>query len=285
MNPNLKVSFAPSANTRLSLVGSARRETQANTVLLPDNQLVNVDDSMHYARVGDQLSVGTSRYYQAGISQRLGRTSELELVSFGTRRFGGTLPFLAIFEFRPGYEVLQVDDEQTGTRGYRVSWNQAIAPGVKGSLSYVRANALGLSRGSLTAMAFDGPSMRDMLRRHNYNLLAAQVETIIPRSQTTLTALVKLIPDGRPISTLDPYSDTYETGNQGVNIFLRQIIPVPVSILNFVGLDFLTRPRLEALLDVRNLVNHNLGVLHTPHGDVVLVRAPRSVRGGIAVKF
>jgi hypothetical protein len=285
LNPNLKISLAPVRGTRINLVGSARRETLANTVALPDGQSVNLDDSMHYARVGDQLSIGTSRYYQAGIAQRLGLGSEVELVGFGTRRFGGTLPFLAVFEFRPGYDVLQVDDEQTGSRGYRLSWHQSFAPGVKGSLSYVRANALGLSPGTLTAVAFDGPSMRNMLRRHDYNLVAAEVEAIIPRSQTTLTALVKLVPDGRPISTLDPYSDSYETGNQGVNLFLRQIIPLPMSLLNFVGLDFLAKPRLEALLDVRNLINHNLGVLHTAEGDIVLVRAPRSVRGGIAVKF
>ncbi len=93
------------------------------------------------------------------------------------------------------------------------------------------------------------------------------------------------MPGSSAINTLDGYSDVYETGNQGLNFFVRQIIPVPVGILNFVGLDFLASPRLEALLDVRNLTNDNVGVIRTNQGDVVLIRAPRSVRGGIAFRF
>jgi hypothetical protein len=97
--------------------------------------------------------------------------------------------------------------------------------------------------------------------------------------------LIKVVPGGRPISTLDPYSDLYETGNQGVNLFVRQVIPVPASLLSFVGLDFLTIPRLEALIDLRNLLDEKLGTFATSQGDVILVRAPRSVRGGISFKF
>jgi len=286
VNPNLSISYSPTPRTTIDVRASSKRTTFGNTVFLPDGQLVNLDDSMHYARIGDQLTFGASRYYQASFAQKIGSTSEIELASFVTRRLGGTLPFLAVFEFRPGYDVLHLTDEQAGTRGYRATWNQEFTPALKGSISFIRANALGLPDGSgFVGGFYDGPAMVSVVRRHDYNAVSAQLDTDIPQTHTTVTALVKLVPGGRPISTLDPYSDLYETGNQGVNLFVRQVIPVPASLLSLVGLDFLTTPRLEALFDLRNVLDEKLGTFATSQGDVILVRAPRSVRGGISFKF
>ena len=271
-------------HTTIDVRASSRRTTLANTVLLPDGQLVNLDDSMHYARIGDQLTFGTSRYYQASVAQKLGGSSEVELASFVTRRFGGSLPFLAVFEFRPGYDILNLQDEQAGTRGYRMTWSQQFTPGIKGSLSFIRANAVGLDD-DFAGAAYDGSDFMAGLRRHDFNAVSARLDTDIPQSHTTITALVKVVPGGRPVSTLDPYSDPYETGNSGVNLFVRQVIPVPASLLSFVGLDFLTTPHLEALIDLRNVLDEKLGAFATSQGEVILVRAPRSVRGGIAFKF
>ncbi|MFB3906756.1 MAG: carboxypeptidase-like regulatory domain-containing protein [Acidobacteriota bacterium] len=284
VNPSLSVAYSPTPRTTIDIRANSKRTTLANAVFLPDGQLVNLDDSMHYARIGDQLTFGTSRYYQASVAQKIGSSSEVELASFITRRMGGTLPFLAVFEFRPGYDVLHLADEQAGTRGYRMTWNQQFTPVLRGSISFIRANALGLPE-AIVGGVYEDQGMMSLIRRRNYNSVSAQLDTSIPQSHTTVTALVKLVPGGRPISTLDPYSDLYETGNQGVNLFVRQVIPVPASLLSFVGLDFLTIPRLEALLDLRNVLDEKLGRFATSQGDVILVRAPRSVRGGISFKF
>ena len=284
VNPNLAVAYSPTGRTTIDVRASSKRTTLANTVFLPDGQSVNLDDSMHYARIGDQLTYGTSRYYQASVAQKIGSSSEIELASFLTRRLGGSLPFLAVFEFRPGYDVLHLRDEQAGTHGYRVTWDQQFTPAVKGSISIIRANALGLPD-TIVGGIYDAEGMMSLLRRQDYNSVSAQMDTNIEHSHTTITALVKFVPGGRPLSTLDPYSDLYETGNQGVNLFVRQVIPVPASLLSFVGLDFLSTPRLEALIDLRNLLDEKLGTFGTSQGDVILVRAPRSVRGGISFKF
>jgi hypothetical protein len=58
---------------------------------------------------------------------------------------------------------------------------------------------------------------------------------------------------------------------------VRQVIPFP-DLLGF-------SPRLEALLDLRNVLNHDIGLLHTDMGDYLLVRNPRTVRGGISLVF
>jgi hypothetical protein len=284
VNPNLSIAYSPTLRTTIDIRASSRRTTLANTVFLPDGQLVNLDDSMHYAQIGDQLTFGASRYYQASISQKIGSSSELQLASFVTRRFGGSLPVLAVFEFQPGYDVLRLGDEQAGTRGYRATWDQQFTSEIKGSISIIRANALGLPN-DMVGGIYDVQGMMSLLRRYDYHAVSAQLDTDIPRSHTTITALVKLVPGGQPISTLDPYSDFYETGNQGVNLFVRQMIPVPASFLSFVGLDFLSTPRLEALFDLRNVLDEKLATVATSQGDVILVRAPRSVRGGISLKF
>ena len=100
-----------------------------------------------------------------------------------------------------------------------------------------------------------------------------------------MNALVKFVTNGHPITTLDSFSDIYETGNEGIHLFVRQVVPMPENWLTFLGLDFLSEYRIEALLDIRNLTNEDLGVIHTDAGKVSLVRSPRTVRGGISVRF
>ncbi len=63
------------------------------------------------------------------------------------------------------------------------------------------------------------------------------------------------------------------------------MVPVPGEWLAFLGMDFLSSYRIEALLDIRNLTNEDLGKIRTEMGDVSLVRNPRTIRGGISVRF
>ncbi|RPJ87410.1 MAG: carboxypeptidase regulatory-like domain-containing protein, partial [Acidobacteria bacterium] len=86
VNPNVSVAYSPTAHTTIDVRAASKRTTLANTVLLPDGQLVNLDDSMHYARIGDQLTFGASRYYQASVAQEIGTSSKIELAGFVTRR-------------------------------------------------------------------------------------------------------------------------------------------------------------------------------------------------------
>jgi hypothetical protein len=115
--------------------------------------------------------------------------------------------------------------------------------------------------------------------------VSTEVDAYIPFSRTHVNVLVKFIPNGNPVTTLDSFSDVYETGNEGINLFVRQVVPMPEDWLTFLGLDFMSEYRVEALLDIRNLSNEDLGVVHGDTGKVSLVRSPRTVRGGISVKF
>ena len=136
-----------------------------------------------------------------------------------------------------------------------------------------------------TVLLLNSSSLKELVSKDSYRAFSAAIETYLSYSQTHINALIKVIPDGSPISTLDSFSDTYNVGNQGINLFVRQVVPIPVGFLSLLGLDFLSTYKVEALLDVRNLTNQNLSSIPTSLGNILLIRNPRSMRGGIAVRF
>ncbi|MCZ6451870.1 MAG: hypothetical protein O6918_13545, partial [Deltaproteobacteria bacterium] len=151
------------------------------------------------------------------------------------------------------------------------------------AVSYIHGKAAGFNRNA--TLVFDEPALQKLIERRNYHTVNAQIEAYIPSTGTHLNALVKFASNGHPVTTLDAFADIYETGNEGINIFVRQALPVPEAWLTFLGMDFLSAYEIEALLDLRNLTNEDLGKVSTEMGDVSLVRNPRTVRGGIWVRF
>lgn len=284
LSPTAQITLLPTESTEVRFLMTAKRSTVGNTLTLPDGEKVTLADAVLFTRVGDQLSFGTSRHYQGSVTQRLDDRTEVELASFDNQLQGGTVPILALLESDSSNEVLQLDDDQARTKGYRVSVRRELGENLKAEVSYIQGSAVGLSS-DRSLSASDLSALRHLFGRHRYHLVSTQMEAVFPSSGTRVTALVKMLADGSPIVTLDTLSDVYETSNQGVNVFIRQIVPLPASWLNFLGLDFLATYKVEALLDVRNVVNQDLGLVSTPSGDVVLVRNPRTVRGGISFKF
>lgn len=283
-NPSAELSFSPLGRTTFRARMASKRSTHGNTLQLPQAGTINLADAVYFSRVGNRFRLGTSRYYQASVARELGDGAELELAAYRNQLFGGSVPFLAIFEHRPEVDVFQLEGSRAGSRGYRVTFNRSFGENVRTGISYVRASAMGLVPQNI-AVVLDQAAMRSLISRQNYHGLSTLVETAIPRSQTRLTLLVKLVPQGHPITTLDSFSDVYETSNKGMNLFVRQLVSVPPPLLNFFGLDFLSAYKIEALLDIRNLTNEDLGLVQTALGDAFLLRNPRTLRGGISLNF
>jgi hypothetical protein len=236
------------------------------------------------SRINNQLRIGTARYYFGSVAQSLGPTTTVELAYFDNHYSGDVYPVLAVMEFQNSADVLSMPCGTSRSRGYRASFRRELIDRVTGQISFVRARAPGLSKSFLYEPV--GISMLNpYLERRSFNAISAQIDAKIPSTRTQVTALFKVIPGADPLVTLDPMSDVYEAGNEGFSLFVRQIIPLPVGILNFLGLEFLTPESIEALLDIRNLLDGNLGAVQTPMGTIALVQNPRSVRGGLAVRF
>ena len=162
---------------------------------------------------------------------------------------------------------------------------QGISRNVRAGVSYIRGSAVSVIPAGYT-LVLETTDVGALLERRGYGAVASELGVLIPTTRTEMTAVVKFVTDGDPVTPLDALSDAYETGNKGLNLFIRQIIPIPDSVLSFLGLDFLNGRQIEALLDIRNLTNEDLGMISNgPGGSVVLAQNPRSVRGGVTVRF
>ncbi|MGI8784092.1 MAG: carboxypeptidase regulatory-like domain-containing protein [Acidobacteriota bacterium] len=277
INPHLEVEYTPTDSTLIYSLVTSRRSSQSNSVPLPSGETVSLADSFHMSKIRDRLHFGGMRYYEAGASQRIGDSDWLEVAGFYTDAYGETSPFLALLGTAANRtsSVLFLDQRLARSRGTRFSYRHKFLPELSTKLSYAMTRAAGLDTAG-SVETFDPARIADLTRRGRFHSLTAQMDAHLSPTHTHLTAIVRVVP-GKPIGTVDPFTDTYDVGNQGVNLFIRQMIPFP-DMLGF-------SPRLEALLDLRNALNDDLGPLQTRQGQVVFVKNPRSIRGGLSVNF
>ena len=283
-NPSAELSYSPTRQTKVRILMASKRTTYSGSLVLPNGDVMNLREAVFLSRVGDEFSFGVPRHYRGSITQQLTPDMEIEFAAYENQLFGGTTPYLAVFRYQPKQQVLHLDNEQVASRGYRVVVSRRLGNTLKTSVSYIRGNATGVSQDNVT-LVFDDSALQELIERKNYYNLSTQIEAYIPSSRTHLNAWVKFLSNGNPITTLDAFADAYETGNEGINLFVRQVVPVPVTWLSFLGLDFLSAYEMEALLDIRNLTNDDLGRVRTEMGEISLVRNPRTVRGGISLRF
>ena len=283
LNPNAELSFSPTEQTKFQVVMASKRMTHSGSLLLPDGEMLNLREAVYFSRVGHQLTVSTPRHYRGSITQQVTKNTAIEFAAYENQLFGETTPFLVYSKDRPEHPGFQLEDEHAVNRGYRIMVRRRLGNTLKTAVSYIHGNAAGVSRNA--TVGSDEFALQKVLERRNYHTLNAEIEAYIPSSGTHLNALVKFASNGHPITTLDAFADTYETGNEGINLFVRQVVPVPGGWLAFLGKYFLSAYRIEALLDIRNLTNEDLGKIRTEIGDVSLMRNPRTVSGGISVRF
>jgi hypothetical protein len=283
VSPNAELQYAPSEAALIRLTMTSKRSTMGNTLTLPDGSSISLASPLYISRINEDLNYGTNRYHQGSFSHALGDNSEVEVAYFDNRIFGGAVPVLAVLEYSDSPELLQLKDRHAQTRGYRATMRRTISEHISAEFSYMRGTAAGLSSGLSGDMSYE--FILDAVGPQAYQAVSTQFQVFVPVTKTHLTALLKLVPVGNPVTNVDSLSDVYETGNQGINLFIRQVIPLPVGVLSLFGFDFLSPQRIEALLDIRNLTNTSLARRLTPEGAIALVQNPRSVRGGIALRF
>ncbi len=284
VNPNAEISVQPFDRTSVRLLMASKRDTQGNVVSLPDQESINLSDAVYFSLVDDNLSVATARYYEASLTQELTDSSSLELAGYRSRVSEAAVPYFVLGGPRT-IDTLRLSGRQADDEGYRATYRQRLGDNFRASVSYTHGEATGLDAPANTLL-IDRADLGELLRRRGYHALATQIEAFVPISRTHVTAVLKrVVSGGTPLTTLDALSDQFETSNQGINLFVRQLIPVPTSLLSYLGLDFLSAYRIEALLDIRNLANDDIGLVPTADGTILLVQNPRSVRGGIALNF
>lgn len=112
------------------------------------------------------------------------------------------------------------------------------------------------------------------MKNRYFNVVSASVDTSIQKTGTNIAAVYRRT-DGTPLTPIDLHSDKYEISDNSLNVFIRQSIPI------FNG----SFGKWEAIVDIRNILNQGVQAFESPNGDLILVRASRSFRGGISFRF
>lgn len=280
VSPSADIEYRASDSTSIRLTLASKRQTIANTVMLPDGEPVTLATPVRIAHLGDRTLFSTGRHWQGSVTQDLSRDSQIQFAVFNNLTFGGGFPVVAVLGKGVEDAYLPLSEATTETKGCRVSFRRSLGDNLKAEVSFVQAAAPGL-----TSIPTELSQLQASLGTRSYHAVTTQWEAYIPASGTHVTTLIRFVPNGNPLATLDAYSDIYDAGNEGVNIFVRQIVPLPQDLLGFLGLEFLAPQRVEVLFDVRNLFNDDSGTLQLASGQAHLVQMPRSIRGGFAFKF
>ncbi|HEV8130422.1 MAG TPA: carboxypeptidase-like regulatory domain-containing protein [Acidobacteriota bacterium] len=267
-SPALEAGWRPWAGGEILARVTSKRATRYNTLQLPNGVVGDVAEPLYLTKIGNTVRVGENRHHEVAGKQQWGST-RAELALFLDQLRGGN-SFLVFTPEQNDGAVLDLPFRSTEQRGIRacVSTGSEI---LNYGIDYVYGTALGFDPPDRHATSVEGG-----LGTHHYHAVTGRVQTVVPRVHTVVTGLIRVVP-GKPLTTVDLFRDTLNVSNQSVNLFVRQVIPFP-DLLGF-------SPRLEALLDLRNVLNHDIGLLHTDMGDYLLVRNPRTVRGGISLVF
>lgn len=283
-SPHAQVAYSPFEGSRLTMSSAAKRSSYGNQLELPSGEAVNLSDSFYVSKVDDEFRLGRARYNQVAFSQSLGSQGQVEAAAFSGSYQGAVHPFALRRSGQSEVTPLFLDSDQNDTVGWRVTYERPLSENLKAVVTYIRGKAVAIDS-SQPLQSLEADELRDALERRDHHALTARFEAFVPSTKTSITALVSIVPGENPLPTLDPISDAYRTSNESLNLFVRQILPSPESLFSFLGIGFLVPNEIEALIDIRNLTNADSGIFHSEVGEMVLLQSPRSVRGGISVRF
>lgn len=159
------------------------------------------------------------------------------------------------------------DGGASGGIGSRLAWRQKLSEDSELVLLYAWAPAF-------SAEDIGGAeTLRDSLRTHHRHSLAARASTRVPRFGTHVAASYKWI-SGPIVSRQDAFGEVTYQVDPFLNLSLRQ--PLPGSLFSL---------RWEALADFRNLLAQGYVPVSAGDGQVLLIPAFRSFRGGFSFQF
>lgn len=156
-----------------------------------------------------------------------------------------------------------------GGGGSRWGGRIALREKLRNDLELTVTYALG---GALAPSGISGGQLRDSLRVVARQTLGANVRAKVPRLGTKVLAGYKWI-DGPTVSRVDSYGEGLYQMDPYLHVAVRQQLPK------------FAPGHWEAMADCENLLAQGYVPLNTREGQVVLVPAFRTFRGGLSVQF
>jgi len=274
ISPRFQVYFTPAEEFSFRFMMNSQRQTDENSIRLPEGELVTMHTPFNVAKLGEDTFVTRSGHMEMGLSFLLDDKTDVEISTFLDRVTGTGYPFVAILK-NPGAANLEyavLPDEFNDSNGFRFRMTRQWTRSISTSVLYIYGSGTEIDAPDDMFGTLD--NWAGSLKRRFFNTFSTSFDTSIPETGTDISAVYRKT-TGNSLLPMDPYSNYYNLGNDSLSVFVRQSIPLFSSSMG----------KWEAILDIRNILNQGVSVYQTPTGDLILVRSPRSFRGGISFRF
>jgi hypothetical protein len=226
---------------------------------------------------GSLPRVEYARHHEVALSRRFGNSS-LQVAAFRDSLQNPALTGVGDVSFFDDDQNLAnfLPDIYSSTftftgRNYSTSGVRAVAQHKFGSA--LTATADYSFGGALVASPLDGGVAFANQRLHS---ATAKLSGAVPVTHTKWLTSYKWSSNNRAVTAVDLFNDSPGRSDPFMNVFIRQ--PIPIG-------SFMPA-KMEALVDVRNLLAQGYVPMWTPDGRTLyLVQSPRSLRGGLAFNF
>ncbi len=211
---------------------------------------------------------------EAGVRHSITRRASFEAAAFHERS-GDTPVFGRGNASNPDYlqdpfsSAFVYDAGSSSTWGVRAAVKEKLTQSL--DLAFIYAYAGALSPGDV-AGSTDQP-LRDVLQMQYRHSAAARFSGKVHRTNTQVSASYKWI-SGEALSQQDAIGQAFYGIDPYLSLSVRQVMPWTIGGC-----------RWEALADFRNLLGQGYFYANSSDGQVLLMPASRSVRGGISVQF
>ncbi len=209
---------------------------------------------------------------EAGVSRAVTRRATFEAAAFHERDgdtpiFGRGNVSNSDYLQDPFSSGFVYDAGASSTFGIRAAVNEKLTQSL--DLAFIYAYAGALSPGDITV---DQP-LREALQMQYRHSVAGRFSGKVHRSKTEFSASYKWI-SGEALTQQDEIGQAFYGIDPYLSISIRQVMPWTIGGC-----------RWEALADFRNLLGEGYFFANSKDGQVLLMPASRSARGGISVQF
>ncbi len=274
INPRFQLYFTPTDNLGFRFQLNNERQTHYNTLKLPEGETVHLDNPFNVAKINNQTFLSQRRHMETGLSYFFNSKTSLEVSAFLDEVTGLGQPFVAILKSPDGNSTRypMIPDAMNDSKGFRFNLTQRWTSSISTSVVYIYGSGTDLATNS-TQKSLD-LDLASSFRQRFFNIFSTTLDAKIHSTGTDLAAVYRRS-EHNSLTPVDSFSDYYDLGNNSLSVFVRQNIPLFQSSIG----------KWEAILDIRNILNQGVEVFETPSGDLILVRSPRSFRGGISFRF
>jgi len=279
-HPSIQILITPTDNWLFKTSLTSRRESDANTVILPDGEILNLSEPALITMFGDRVSMSQVRHSELAVQRQIMSGTEVEMAVFQDRMQGPGFPLMLTTNtqsrltpaapWKRQSDIIEMGRKYPIQRGIRIAAKHAITDHLKGSVAYIYGGTTSIANSDepLTVAQME-ERLTNYMQKQYLHSITSQLDATIPNTKTTMIASVRWN-SGNPLTPLDWFSDRMDMGTKSTNFEIRQPIQLP-DVLGTAG-------QWEILVDIRNMLNQGKEILQASNGDITLNRNPRSLR-------